>query len=40
VLDVLVEDEGVGPDPFVMELVGEVIVEEEPVGVSPVLVLP
>ncbi len=40
VLEVLDEDEGVGPEPFVMELVGEVTVEEEPVGVSPVLVLP
>jgi hypothetical protein len=40
VLDVLVEDEGVGADPVVEELVGTVPVEEEPEGVSPVLVLP
>ncbi len=40
VLDVLVEDEGVGADPVVEELVGTDPVEEEPVGVSPVLVLP
>jgi hypothetical protein len=40
VLDVLDEDEGVGPDPVAEELVGEVAVEEEPVGVSPVLALP
>ncbi len=40
VLDVLVEDEGVGADPFDEELVGTVPVEEEPEGVSPVLVLP
>ena len=40
VLDVLVKDEDVGADPFVMELVGTVPVEEEPEGVSPVLALP
>ena len=36
----LVEDEGVGADPVVKELVGTVPVEEEPEGVSPVLALP
>ncbi len=40
VLDMLVEDEGVGADPFVEELVGTVPLEEELVGVSSVLVLP
>ncbi len=40
VLDVLDEDEGIGTDAVVEELVGTVTAEEEPVGVSPVLVLP